>query len=109
MNLYRAVSRAEQRDIKQFRRFRTARNTLEGKQFFKTQAAISYFVIQAKSLHYRPPYRFLIEVNIEEPCLNSFVFDDQILDGFEAITINEDNLATFNNCVNFEEIIINAI
>ncbi len=59
MIIYRAVSRAEQPDIKQTGRFRTARNTLEGKQFFKTQAAIAYFVSQAESLHYKPPYRFL--------------------------------------------------
>ena len=42
--LYRAVSKSEYDDWKTISIFRTAKNTLEAKQFFKTMIAVKDFV-----------------------------------------------------------------
>lgn len=101
VTLYRATSRAERNDYETYGQFRTARNTLEGKQFFKSEHAGREFARTAEERNYRPPYSFLFTIDIDEDCLNQFGLQPQILDGFEAITINEDDLPAFNNCVNF--------
>jgi hypothetical protein len=41
--LYRVVSRAEKNDYEDHRGFRTARNTVEGKQFFKSEQGVREF------------------------------------------------------------------
>lgn len=101
MNLYRAISRAEKNDFNAHGRLRTAHNTLEGKQFFKSEIAAREFARNADERNYRPPYSFILTIEIDENCLNAIDFDTQILDGYEAVTISEDHLTAFNNCINF--------
>lgn len=79
----------------------TARNTLEGKQFFKSEHAAREFARTAEERNYRPPYSFLFTIDIDDDCFDHFRLQPQILDGFEAITVNEDDLPAFNNCINF--------
>jgi hypothetical protein len=99
--LYRAISRAEKIDYDTYDQLRTARNTLEGKQFFKSEIAVLEFASNANFRKYKPPYTFILRIGIDEDCLNAIDIDVQILDGFEAMTISEDDLKAFNNCINF--------
>ena len=101
MKLYRVVSKSEKNDYEALQLFRTARNTLEGKQFFKSDHAAKEFARIAEKRNYRPPYSFLYTVDLNDDCFNNFGLQSQTLDGFEAVTIKEDDLPAFNNCVNF--------
>jgi hypothetical protein len=103
LRLFRAISRAELRDFRIDHQFRTAANTLEGKQFFKSEVAVREFAEKAFKRNYSPPYVSYLVVSIDEDCLANTAFYSQELDGFEAITVDEDNLPSFNNCVTFEE------
>lgn len=103
MKLYRTVSKAERDDYNKKEELRTAKNTLEGKQFFKSEIAVREFISSSKLQRYSPPYRYLFIIDINEECLESIDYDEQELDRFEAITILEADLPQFNNCINFIE------
>lgn len=109
MRLFRATSIDEVESIRLHAEFRTSRNTLEAKQFFKSVRAIEEFVRKARAQNYRPPYTSYIEFEVSDDCLNDTIFTEQELDGFEALTVDEEHLVTFNNCVNFTELIYNAL
>ena len=99
---YRAVSEAEWKDFNKNQAFTTARNTFEGKQFFKTEEAIREYVSRSYYQKYAPPYTMLIIIDAEIECLKNCRYEEQILDGFSAITIQEQCLKTFNKCFKFE-------
>jgi hypothetical protein len=101
MKLYRAISQGEMDDYDQDRTFRTGLRTLEAKQFFKSRKAVESFVASSITQDYDPPYAYLIIINIDEQLLEVANPDSMQLDGFEAISINEDGLFAFNNCVIF--------
>lgn len=102
MKLFRTVSQAEKDDYDNLGGvFRTAENTLEAKQFFKSEIAVRKFLESARNQEFFPPYEHLFVVDINEKCLRGIGYDEQELDTFEAITIQEDNLTQFNNCINF--------
>jgi hypothetical protein len=104
MKLYRAISIAEMNDFKQNdNSFRTAKNTLEAKQFFKSETAVETFVRESVKQNYRPAYKHILIVDINEQCLNEIRSEEQMLDGFEALTVAEEELPVFNNCINFTE------
>jgi hypothetical protein len=44
IKLYRAISQNEKDDFDRDQQFRTGKNTLEAKQFFKSRAAVKQFV-----------------------------------------------------------------
>jgi len=103
VKLYRAVSKSEKDDYDDQHVLRTGRNTLEAKQFFKSREAVNEFVANARLQQYDPPYEYLLIIST-----NNLEFDDPIytnmpLDGYEAISIHEDNLPTFNNYIKFVE------
>lgn len=105
MKLYRAVSAAEYKDFKTDQNFRTAENTIEGKQFFKSQNAVLEYVEAAVKRGYAPPhYKYLLTITVENQCFDLINYESQILDGHEAITIQEEDLPAFNNCFTFEEV-----
>lgn len=104
MKLYRAVSAAEYKDFKTDQNFRTADNTIEGKQFFKSQNAVLEFVEAAVKRGYRPPYKHILIITVENQCFNVINPESQILDGHEAITIQEEDLPGLSNCFIFEEV-----
>ena len=101
MHLYRVVSEKENENIRKTGGFSTALNTIEGKQFFKTENAVREFARIATLRNYKPPYKYLIIVTIEEEKLNRLNVDHINLDGFDAITIQEDDLNLFNKNINF--------
>ncbi|HEY4327181.1 MAG TPA: hypothetical protein VGN20_24550 [Mucilaginibacter sp.] len=101
--LYRAISQAEKEDYDQIRLFRTTRNTLEAKQFFKSLAAVRQFVERSVLQTYNPPYLYLLTVTVDNSLLHEANPDNMSLDGFEAMNIAEDDLIAFNNCVTFVE------
>ena len=101
MKLYRIVSVAEYEDFKCCRSFRTAKNTLEAKQFFKSEAAIKEFYRDSTIQNLFPPYAYIIIVDIDESRLANIEIDAQELDRFEAITVFEADWPNFNKCINF--------
>lgn len=103
MRLYRAVSGKEYKDHRHNKIFRTAKNTLEAKQFFKSDIGVVEFVRDATNQAYKPPYRYILIITVDEACLKSLVIESQELDRFEAITIHEQDLLAFNKCVKFVE------
>jgi hypothetical protein len=103
MKLFRTVSEAERSDYNGSGIFRTSTNTLEAKQFFKSEIAVQEFIRSSKSQRYSPPYKYLFAIDIDEHCLNQISYDEQELDRFNAITISEEDLPQFNNCINFVE------
>ena len=84
-------------------RFRTAKNTLEAKQFFKSKRAIKPYIAKAIKQKLSPPYKYLLVVDIDEDCLYKLNVDEQELDDFDALTVYKDELPDFNNCINFTE------
>src|ERR1700759_1738028 len=100
ITIFRAVSQREKEDYDINQLFRTSRNTLEAKQFFKTRTAINSFVERAIEQGYNPPYVFLLEITLDDDLFDVEGFTKE-LDGFQAIHIDEDDLEHFNNCVNF--------
>jgi len=99
--LYRAVSQQEKDDYDNQQFFRTWRNTLEAKQFFKSRTAVKAFVENSILQSYSPPYAYLLIVSVDEDCFNRIDRTDMKLDGYDAVNINEDHLLDFNNCVRF--------
>jgi hypothetical protein len=77
MKLYRTVSKAERDDYTLTGKLNTATNTLEGKQFFKSEIAVREFVSNSKLQHYSPPYKFLFIIDIDEERLESIDYDEQ--------------------------------
>jgi hypothetical protein len=102
--LYRAVSDAEYFDFQKNPLFNTAQNTLEAKQFFKSRIAIREFVASAINQNYFPPYTRLLVLTTDDILLNNVSYDSMDLDGFEAISVPEDELPAFNNCVTFARV-----
>ena len=101
MELFRVVSDGEYDEFVQDRRFRLGVNTLEAKQFFKSKIGVNEFLSDSRSRGFEPPYTYLLIVDIEETCLENIPYDEQELDRHMAITIQEDDLENFNNCINF--------
>jgi hypothetical protein len=107
MKLYRAVSQNEKSNYEQFHEFRTGRNTLEAKQFFKSRIAAINFVGRSVLQNYDPSYQYLLIIDMDDDCLNAHTHTNINLDGYDAISVEEDDLANFNICVRFvnEEIL----
>ena len=99
--LYRAMSDAEYLDYNNSNQFNTAINTLEAKQFFKSRIAVREFVKSAVEQNYYPPYTHLLIITVDDQQLNAIHVDKMDLDGFEAISVPEDQLPVFNNCITF--------
>jgi hypothetical protein len=101
ISLYRAVSQQEKDDYDNQQIFRTGKNTLEAKQFFKSRIAIKEFVAGSVLQNYDPPYAWLLIITINEDCFDETGHMEMRLDGYDAINIEEDHLPEFNNCVKF--------
>jgi|GEM_PF-1602151 hypothetical protein len=101
MKLYRAVSIDEYQDFSTDKAFRTTNRTLEAKQFFKSEIAVREFVIAAAKRSFWPPYECILTVDIDNQCFEAVGAEGQNLDGHDAITIQEDYLTSFNNCITF--------
>jgi hypothetical protein len=99
--LYRAASRAEYDDYHRSRQFNTSINTLEAKQFFKSLIAVKAFVKSAVQQEYEPPYTYLFILTVNDKQLSRIAIDEMDLDGFEAISVPEEMLPAFNNCITF--------
>src|ERR1700678_1630714 len=99
MKLYRAVSIDEYQDFSTDEAFRTTNRTLEAKQFFKSEKAVWEFVMAAIKRSYWPPYECILTIDIDNQCFEAIGAELQNLDGHDAITIQEDNLNPFNNCI----------
>jgi hypothetical protein len=100
MTLYRAGSNEELFDFASSGVFQTGPNTLEGKQFLRTDLAVREFAGEANRIGYEPPYTTVFAISINESDFNRIPVDRQILDSHEAITVSTD-LVAFNNCINF--------
>lgn len=103
MKLFRTVSTQEFNDYQKHKLFRVAKNTLEGKQFFKTEAGVREFITDANRRQYSPPYKYLLIVSVDKACLKSIPYDEQELDLFNAVTVYEEDLPAFNKCIKFVE------
>lgn len=101
IRLYRAVSQEEKHNFDRDHQFRTSERTLEVKQFFKSKTAVMDFVANSVLQNYDPPYAFLITIGIDEEVLGASNAEEILLDGFEAISINEQDLISFNNNITF--------
>ncbi len=101
--LYRAISQNEKDDFSITRKFRTGRNTLEAKQFFKSRKATEKFVESAVLQEYDPPYLYLLTISIDEILFETSNPIMMKLDGYEAVNIEENDLIYFNNCIIFVE------
>jgi hypothetical protein len=101
MKLYRAVSIAEYHDFRADETFRTAAHTLEAKQFFTSLRGAQDFMEAAVKRSYRPPYKYILVVDVDNLCIGSIEMESQYLDNHDAITIPGDDLPSFNNCVTF--------
>jgi len=101
MTLYRAVSSDEYKDFTTDFKFRTATNTLEAKQFFKSERAVREFVKIAYTSSFKPPYKFILIIEVDIHWLAAVQFESQNLDGYDAITIQLSDLSSFNNCFTF--------
>jgi len=82
MILYRAISDAEKED-------------LGIDQKFIQLASIRQFI---------PPYTYTVSVFIDDHCFENLTYEQQVLDGHEAISIESNHLYNFNKCVNFIEV-----
>jgi len=100
ITLFRAVSQPEKEDYDALLAFRTGRNTLEAKQFFKTRAAVTSFAGDAVEQNYDPPYTHLMIVTADDDQFD-IIQRTRKLDGYDAVHIEEDDLPAFNNCVIF--------
>jgi hypothetical protein len=97
MIIYRAVSAGERQDYENNHLFRTAKNTLEAKQFFLSETGALEFIRECGIARFNPPYKWLLQIEIEEDCLCKIDFYSQTLDGYKAFTIHEGDLPDFNN------------
>jgi len=103
ITFYRVVSEQEKKDFNIDGLFRTATNTLEAKQFFRSIEAINEFVDNARLQKYHPPYKYLLTIKLDKEHFNDISRVEMMLDGFDAVSIHEDYLSAFNNCVIFVE------
>ncbi|TDO28775.1 hypothetical protein [Sediminibacterium goheungense] len=103
MVLYRAVSTAEKDDIQIHKQFRTQINTLEAKQFFSSEVAVSEYVAASVKRNFIPPYTYILTVSINEQCFLHVTHNRQELDGHDAISIDQQHLSLFNKFVIFIE------
>jgi len=103
MKLYRAVSTAEYDDYWSSTTFQTTHNTLEAKQFFKSQIGVDDYSNRASLINYDPPYTYVFIIDVDESCFNRIPADHLELDRHQAVTIHETDLQTFNACINFVE------
>ncbi len=103
ITLFRTVSTAEWNDFKKDNSFRTSRNTLEGKQFFKSEEAVLEYIRDTRLRHYSPEYTYVLKVTLSIECLEKIPYEEQELDRFKAITIHEDYLIRFNKCIKFAD------
>ncbi len=101
MLLYRAVSADEYKDYVVDEIFRLGDNTLEAKQFFKSETAVLEYVRATVKRSFKPPYKYILTIEVDNECFAAVTSFEQYLDGYEAITIPEDDLPSFNNCVTF--------
>jgi len=101
MILYRAISDAEKEDLRIYQKFRTQINTLEAKQFFCSETAMLEYIQAASIRQFMPPYTYTVSVFIEDHCFENLTYEQQVLDGHEAISIDSSHLYNFNECVNF--------
>jgi hypothetical protein len=101
IKLYRAVSQQEKDDYNTHKIFQTGKNTLEAKQFFKSRIAIKQFVDSSILQDYDPPYSWLLIISIDEHWFNVANHTEMRLDGYDAISIDEDHLSDFTNYVTF--------
>jgi len=99
MKLYRAISYRERQDYKKCKQFRTAKNTLEAKQFFKSETGVFEFIEDSLTGNFSPPYKYMYCIELDEECIAKIEYDEQILVGYKAITIQEQYLRNFNKCV----------
>lgn len=103
MKLYRAISQNEKDDYDTDQQFRTGVNTLEAKQFFRSPTAVKQFIESSVLQDYDPPYAYLLTITADDNLLEAANPEYGKLDGYEAITIAEDNLLSFNQSVIFVE------
>lgn len=103
IKLYRAVSALEFEDYRSQKKFRTSKNTLEAKQFFKSEEAVKEFIKDSKKQNYNPSYKYILLVLVDKQCLENSIYEEQELDRFLAITIHEADLPLFNKCIIFVE------
>lgn len=101
MKLYRAISEKERENYELHKQFRTNSNTLEAKQFFKSKVAVQSFVKNSVSREFDPPYKYLLTIDIDEDYIQNPNFINLNLDGFDAISIYEDDLPMFNLYIKF--------
>jgi len=101
LHLYRIVSNAEKDDYNECQHFRTHKNTLEAKQFFKSVEAIDDFYSKASVRGYEPKYDCIFDIIVDEVKFNAMHRQEMILDGFDAVSIDELDLPEFNDCVIF--------
>ncbi|MBW0161756.1 MAG: hypothetical protein HYI21_06870 [Sediminibacterium sp. Gen4] len=106
MILYRAISDAEKEDLGIDQKFRTQINTLEAKQFFRSEIAVREYIQLASIRQFIPPYTHTISVFIDDHCFENLTYEQQVLDGHEAISIESNHLYNFNKCVNFIEVYV---
>jgi hypothetical protein len=106
MVLYRAVSDAEQEDIKTHNHFRIQLNTLEAKQFFFTEHAVQEYIAFAIFREFIPPYTYILTVSIDDQCFEHVTHDRQELDGHDAISIDKEHLQHFNEFISFVEVYV---
>lgn len=106
MILYRAISDAEKEDLGIDQKFRTQINTLEAKQFFRSEIAVWEYIQLASIRQFIPPYTHTISVFIDDHCFENLTYEQQVLDGHEAISIESNHLYNFNKCVNFIEVYV---
>ncbi len=100
ITLFRAISQQEKEDYDTHLVFRTGRNTLEAKQFFKTRTAVTSFAGDAVQQSYDPAYAYLMIVTVDDDQFDT-TQRTRKLDGYDAVHIEEDDLPAFNNCVIF--------
>src|SRR6266567_3036392 len=101
IKLYRVVSQLEKDDFDKHGFFRTEKNTLEAKQFFRSTDAIKEFVNKALLQEYYPPYEYLFTIIIDKEDFSNIPHTNIELDSYDAISIHEDNLTIFNNNIKF--------
>ena len=101
--IYRAVSFQEKQDRDRVGYFRTTDHSLEAKQFFKSEEAVRNYIARAALQNFDPPYDYLLTITIDEEQLDQNQCNEMELDGYIAISIPEEYLPTFNNCVIFVE------
>ena len=101
IKLYRAISQKEKDDYDELKIFRTGKNTLEAKQFFKSRTAVKQFVASSVIQDYDPAYIYLLVIEVDEELFDKSNPSNMKLDGYDAVNVDEDDLPSFNNCVIF--------